>query len=328
MAYFAEYTAFDFDDVLLEPQHSDLLSRSEVSTATILGHLKLQTPIISANMDSVTGLKMCQAMARVGGLGIRHRYSPQKEILNEMTWLLRESIEPVPSIGCGPESVLFATKLFQVGVRAICIDIAHGDSLQAAETAHACRNMGFITVIAGNVATAEGAKRLWNSGANVIKVGIGPGSVCTTRNVTGHGVPQLSAICRVTTEAKGKFHVIADGGMRTSGDIVKALAAGADAVMLGGMLAGCDEASLRGNGSEVIYRGMASAGAQLDFRGSISNGTAEGVTKFVLPKGPAAGVIQEILGGIRSGCSYSGARSIKELQENAVFIKVNRIKAQ
>ncbi len=327
MAYFADYKGLDFDDVLLEPQASDLLSRSEVSTGVLVGKLSLRIPIISANMDSVTGLEMCKAMAEVGGFGIRHRYSSHEDIKKDMVALLNNSTEPVPSIGVNGPELDFAKDLFHLGVRSVCVDVAHGDSSLAADMVYACRNMGFDTVIAGNVATSAGALRLYNAGANVVKVGIGPGSVCTTRLVTGHGVPQMTAIMNVAKAANMKFSVIADGGMKTPGDVVKALAAGADAVMLGSMLSGTSETP----GEETVdglklYRGMASAEAQLEFRGKVGNGTAEGEVAYIVSKGPVANVIAEIMGGIRSGCSYSGAHDLHQLRKNAIFVEVNRVK--
>lgn len=211
----------------------------------------------------------------------------------------------------------------------ICIDVAHGhhdrvwNSIQKVKEAFPGR-----FIIAGNVATAAGAHFLYRAGAHAIKVGIGPGSLCTTRIVTGCGVPQLTAlddIVKSFNPYKDSVHkgvkppkrpqIYADGGIKNSGDIVKALAVGADAVMIGSLFAGTHEAAMR-----TEYRGMASKAAQVDWKGSATH--VEGVSKYVPPRGSVKDIIEKLVSGIKSGFSYVGAHNIAELRENAEFIRI------
>lgn len=308
-----------FDDVLLLPQYSEIESRSEIDISTRLGTIDLKVPIISANMDTITGAKMAIAMHKAGGLGILHRYAKPETIRTAILGIKIAGGTPVPSIGT--KDIELAESYFQLGCNSVCIDIAHGDSRQMVRMISECVRIGYANIIAGNVATDTAAYRLLDAGANIIKVGIGPGSICKTRSVTGHGVPQLTAISEVYDAACG-FHdsyIIADGGLRDSGDIVKALAAGADAVMTGSLFAGCLEAE-----NPNIYRGMASKEAQMAFKGSVSNDAEEGTSfENVKSKGPVEDVMKELAGGIRSGLSYTGSRNIKEFVSDAVFIRVS-----
>lgn len=328
MANFTTDEGLTFDDVLLVPQVSPFKSRQEVDTSTRLGNRLLKVPIVSANMDSITGPAMAFKMFAAGTMGILHRYAPWEERLlwgrdpNEYTFPAYHSVGV-------KEGELDAAKAFlDVGAAGICVDIAHGHSHHAFDMVEAIAEYMFkndlnATLIAGNVATREGALYLYRAGAHVIKVGIGPGSMCKTRLVTGHGVPQLSAIiaaAKAKREIGDDFQIIADGGIRNSGDIVKALAAGADAVMVGRLFAGTREAALPNE-----YRGMASREAQEAFLGKVSNGAPEGVainlggemSRRVID------VLEELVGGIRSGLSYSGCKNIKELQAEHLFMKVS-----
>lgn len=327
-----EKPALTYDDVLLEPQYSEIESRSQVDISTELFGNKYALPIISANMDTVTGPRMALAMANSGGLAFHHRYQSsvdvQKYIIDAYrlnnTWI--NSI--IPSIGISEDHTIVAYNYRRAGAVGVCIDIAHGHSIQMINAIKRIKDFGnkyvwkkVFYIVAGNVATGEGVIDLAHAGADVIKVGIGPSGVCSTRGVTGHGVPQLSALEACVRAAKycssklgRKISIIADGGIRSSGDIVKALAVGADAVMIGGLLAGTDEAP--GNG---IYRGMASEEAQVNHHGRVNNNAAEGISVKVSPKGPVKDVLENLAGGIRSGLSYSGARNLKELREKAIF---------
>lgn len=307
-----------YDDVLLVPQYSTLDSRSDADTSTLIGNIKLKVPIISANMDTVTGFDMAKAMGFAGGAGILHRYQEIDQVVDSLKKLKTLGLPAIPSVGVKGYDIQAAHE-YRKYTETICLDIAHGDSAAGVKMVMRLYDLGYSTIIAGNVATYDGAAALNEAGANVIKVGIGPGSVCTTRLVTGHGVPQLTAVDYANHGGRRNYHVIADGGLKNSGDIVKALAAGADAVMTGSLFAGVAEAPNRG-----IYRGMASTEAQKSYFGVVHNSAPEGVSQTIVPKQVNAGdVIEQLAGGIRSGMSYSGASTLKELRENALFIRVS-----
>ncbi len=305
-----------FDDVLLVPQYSDLLSRSEADPRTQIGNLKLSIPIIAANMDSISGIEMALAMGKLGGAAILHRYEKPEVIVEWLKRLAFEGLPAIPSIGVKEVDLAWA-KIYRAYTDCICLDIAHGHSAAGIQTLQALKQFNFKTTIAGNVATFQGAYRL-SKYANVIKVGIGPGSVCETRGVTGHGIPQLTAIKDAYYGAgENGATIIADGGMNSSGDIVKALAMGAHAVMTGSLVAGTDECNMPG-----LYRGMASAQAQMSWFGQLHNAAAEGIEQKISTRGPIRAVVAQLAGGIRSGMSYSGARTLAELYEKAVFMPV------
>jgi IMP dehydrogenase len=325
-----------FDDVLLVPGYNGIRSRQSVTTDVTLGHAELRIPVLSANMDTITGSEMAAAMARLGGLGILHRFM---SIENNVTEYKRaRAFGPVGvSIGVSGDSQERAEALIGAGADLICVDVAHGHSKMVNQTVRTLRERfgDNICILAGNVATYAGADYLAAAGADVIKVGIGPGSVCTTRLKTGFGVPQLSAIldCR-----KVDRPIIADGGIRTPGDAVKALAAGAACVMLGGMLAGTEETpgekvqrTVAGPGGELkpsyvkVFRGMASREAQEEFMGAMADWkTAEGISIEVPCRGSVTEVIGDVMGGIRSGMTYCGAKDLKELQRKAQFMEITR----
>lgn len=321
-----------FDDVLLIPRHSEISSRKSPNLHTPLTkRFKIDIPIISANMDTVTEYAMALGMAQLGGVGILHRFMSAEEQVNQVINLkkifkeLKLKTPVVASIGVKEEGMKRADLLVEAGVDILTIDIAHGDSVMMMEIlTHVKKRFSSVDVIAGNIATAEGARRLIDAGADCIKVGIGPGSMCTTRIITGHGVPQLTAIALCVEEAK-KNHipVIADGGIKTSGDIVKALCAGANTVMLGGMLSGTLETPGEINSGMKTYRGMASKSAQVSWRGDLPKGmAAEGESTMVSCKGSVETVIHEITGGLRSGMTYLGVDKIEEMFENALFMEM------
>ncbi len=323
--------ALTFDDVLLVPQYSDIASRKEVDLTTTLLGTKFPTPICSANMDTVTEVEMAKKMWDLGGLGFLHRYAPHDKVLEWLKSIHESKAVAIPSIGIKPEDFNYAMAYADEGVLAINIDIAHGDSAHMVEMVKRLTKEG-IDVIAGNVATYDGAARLVDAGAKVIKVGIGPGSLCTTRIVTGHGVPQLSAI-EDCARLKKPYHIsiIADGGIRNAGDCVKALAFGADMVMVGSLLAGTDESPgdpiqlMNKEGKFYVakqYRGMASRAARDSVTKTDSSYTPEGEATYVKMKGPAAEVIQQLVGGMRSGLSYSGAHDLSELHQYAMYVTI------
>lgn len=325
-------TYYTFDDVLIEPGYSDIESRESISTDVDFLGLKLRIPIISANMDFVTGSRMANAMWEAGGLGIIHRFCPFSAQMDNFIKVMKAGGPPSLSIGTrNPiESMDRVSALYEhlemtgnTFTPIICIDVAHGHHRKVRDLVLNLKKDYDPYIIAGNVATAEGAWFLADAGADAIKVGIGPGSVCTTRTVTGVGIPQLSAIQNISDALRPyEVQIIADGGIRNSGDIVKALAAGADVVMLGSLLAGTTECPGEvietGDGRKLRrYRGQSIFGV---------NGekyTKEGVSGYVPEKGPVSDVLKQLIGGVRSGMSYVGANNLQELQEKAVFVKVS-----
>jgi len=317
-----------FDDVLIMPKRSDVRSRRDPSlTSKLTKNLTIETPIISANMDTVTGADMAVAMGRLGAVGILHRFASIEEQVG-MVRQVKESGAKVisASIGVGDESKPRAQALVAAGVNLLTIDIAHGHSVQMMETLKWLKDsFPQIEIIAGNLAMPDAARDLIEAGADAIKVGIGPGSMCTTRIITGAGVPQLTAIalCAEIADSYG-VPVIADGGIKTSGDIVKAFAAGASSVMLGSMLSGTLETPGDLKGGRKQYRGMASKSAQVSWRGGVPEGmAAEGESTMVNLKGHVKDVVLEITGGIRSGMSYINATSVSEIRDKATFMEMS-----
>ena len=324
--------ALSFDDISLIPRFNNIPSRKDVDTSIQFGNLKLRLPIFSANMDTITGQVMARKMHELGGLGFLHRFCSIED--NRRLYLqtiggcnVKEQKYAVISIGVNEGLERFQA-LYEVGARFFCVDIAHGHSKEVGRIIRQIKEAASDSfVVAGNVCTAEGAEYLVDKGADAIKVGIGPGSVCSTRIKTGFGVPQFTAIqeCRHVN-----CFIIADGGIKTPGDAVKAFAAGADAIMLGGMLAGTDETPSTddiepapGHPRYKTFRGMASKEAQEEFMGSMSDWkTSEGVEICVRAKGPIANVIADLMGGIRSGMTYCGANNVRQIRERARWVEI------
>ena len=319
-----------FDDVMLVPGYNGIRSRQDVTTSVTAAGRKFEIPIISANMDTVTEEAMSDAITGFGGMAILHRFMSIEDNV-AMFRRVKNPKQTGISIGIGEESMPRAEALIAAGAEIVCVDVAHGHSKEVNRTIRQLRERwgSNIMIIAGNVATYAGADYLAAAGADVIKVGIGPGSVCSTRMKTGFGVPQLTALqeCRKVDRC-----VIADGGIKNPGDAVKALAAGADFIMMGGMLSGTDETPgeiiTRKNpdGSETRlkrFRGMASKEAQEEFMGGMAEWkTSEGVAVEVIAKGPVRNVVLDVMGGIRSGMTYCGALNIKQLQRKAQFMEI------
>lgn len=317
--------ALSYNDVLLVPKYSDIVSRKEVSIRSDLDQWRsLDLPIISSPMDTVTESSMANAMAKAGGLGIVHRYN-SIEMQVQKVYEVKDADRKAAAIGITGDYLERAQALYDVGVRILCLDVAHGHHILMKKAIQSLRTLyPAAHIMAGNVATKSGFEDLANWGADSIRCNIGGGSICSTRVQTGHGVPGLQTIfdcfsANVTRDVK----IIADGGIRNSGDVVKALAAGADFVMVGSLLAGTIESpgeviySSDGS-SRKIYRGMASKEAQHNWRGKHSSN--EGISTTVPAKGSVRSVLEDLENGIRSGLSYSGARTITELQVNAEFI--------
>lgn len=318
-----------FDDVLIVPSKSAVRSRRDPNLSTRLTrHLNIDQPFISANMDTVTESPMAIAMGKLGGVGILHRFMNTEEQIKEVHRVRDAGLKIIgASIGVNEEGRTRAEALVREGVNLLTIDIAHGHSIAMIETLHWLRDKfkDKVDLIAGNVATPEATEELIRAGADAIKVGIGPGSMCTTRIITGAGVPQLTAIAWCAEVARGhKIPVIADGGLKSSGDIVKALAAGAETVMLGSLLAGCLETPGEISGGKKRYRGMASRAAQVSWRGGLPEGMApEGEATAVAVKGSVKDVILELAGGLRSGMSYINAETLPEILEKARFMEMS-----
>jgi IMP dehydrogenase len=317
-----------FDDVLLVPAKSDLRSRRDPSLKSQLTkNISIEMPIISANMDTVTEAEMAIAMNQLGGIGILHRFVDIEEQVRFVQRLKESGAKNLSaSIGVADDFKDRATALVKAGVNIITIDIAHGHSVPMIEVMKWLKDkFSEVQLIAGNMATQEAAYDLIKGGADAIKVGIGPGSMCTTRIITGCGVPQLTAVA-LCAEVANEYDVpvIADGGMRTSGDLVKAFAAGASTIMLGSMLSGTIETPGEIKNGKKQYRGMASKSAQVSWRGGVPEGMApEGESTMVPVKGHVKDVILEVTGGIRSGMTYLNASTIAEIRDKARFIEMS-----
>tara|TARA_R100001480_G_scaffold152390_1_gene154377 strand:- start:1350 stop:2390 length:1041 start_codon:yes stop_codon:yes gene_type:complete len=313
--------AVTYDDMLIVPQYSDIESRSEIDISSRLGHRSLRVPIIASPMDTVSEDKMAIAMYRAGGMAVIHRYNTiaaQSDIAQKVTEVSNWSGQVAAAIGVTGDFMERSEALVAAGVDVLCIDVAHGHHLLVKKALEQLRNEydNHIYIIAGNVCTLEGINDVADWGADAVRCNIGGGSICSTRVVTGHGLPGLQTIfdCARTDR---DVTIIADGGIKTSGDIVKALAAGADFVMCGSLLAGTAESPGQiismPDGSRVKeYRGMASKDAQMDWRHKSS--TPEGVASYIPYKGSVLDILQDLEGGVKSGFSYSGARNLTELR--------------
>ncbi len=332
------FSGYTFDDVLLVPKES-VVSRRIIRLSIWLSRtLGLELPIISANMDTVTMSEMAIAMAKKGALGVIHRFLSIDDQVKEVKRVKLFNCIVGAAVGVKSIEIDRAKKLVDAKVDLLVVDIAHGHSYDCISMVEELRkSYPFLDIMAGNVATDAGAIALARAGANIIKTGIGPGSVCLTRKITGFGVPQLTAI-EMVVDGLRRAHltatVVADGGMVTTGDIVKALAVGANAVMLGSRLAGCAETPgelIERNGKQYkIYRGMASKEAMLDREeGSAETQMQwrkiipEGIQSIVPYKGSASDVLDLIEGEMRSAFSYGGALNIEQLQEDPHFVLVS-----
>ena len=320
--------AVTYDDMLLVPQYSDITSRSEVDIGNSLGVKDLSLPIMSSPMDTVSEVDMAVAMDKSGGMAVIHRYNTIEEQSSLVRKVYKETqgwANLAAAIGVTGDYLERAEALIGSGIDTLCVDVAHGHHLLMKKALEQLRKEydKHIYIIAGNVCTLEGINDVADWGADAVRCNIGGGSICSTRIVTGHGLPGLQTIfdCARTDR---EVAIIADGGIKTSGDIVKALAAGADFVMCGSLLAGTQESpgqvvSLPDGSRMKEYRGMASKDAQMDWRNKSS--TPEGVASYIPYKGSVADILSDLEGGIRSGLSYTGARTIPELQRKAEWAR-------
>ena len=322
-----------FDDVLLVPGYSEINSRREIAIDTQLHPtLRLTVPVVSANMDTITGEDMCRAMYKHGCLGLLHRFASEAELIEIVEHLQAEGIVFGVSVGVNLDDEKLFNLYLSREINIYCVDVAHAHHIKVRHRIRYIRNAKKdAVIIAGNVATLDAAKFLADNGANVIKVGIGGGALCSTRVMTGCGVPQLTAImnCAKVKQKYPDVKIIADGGIRYPGDITKALAAGADAVMIGNMLAGTQQTPgliiKKGTLSKPLffkrYRGSASMEVKAD--SGRSPRFVEGVSIDVPYRGDAGVVIDEIVDGLKSGCSYVGAMNLNELRDKGMFIEVS-----
>jgi IMP dehydrogenase len=323
--------ALTFDDVLLVPQYSSIKHRSDVNTSVVLHkNLKLEIPLISANMDTVTESAMAIAMAKAGGLGVIHRFLTIEQQVAEVKKVKKLNLKVGAAVGVKEGEKDRAKALIAAGTDLLVLDIAHGHTEMAGEMLRFLKKLTTTPVAAGNVATAEGVVFLAKNGADIIKVGIGAGSACTTRIMTGSGMPQLSAIINCSFAArKYGFPIIADGGMKIPADLVKALGAGASVAMSGNLLAGTDEAPgkiITKDGKRYkVYRGMASFSAnqrRTDKKINKEGFVAEGAEGLVPYRGSVKDMITTLIGGLRSGMTYAGAKNLAEFRKRAKFIQI------
>ena len=331
--------AITYDDVLLVPSYNHWESRKvvDISITDKSGKLSLDLPVMTANMDTITESAMANFIGEKGGIGVLHRFMP----ISENVRMFKACNHPTfVSIGCAPKELERAEALRDAGADLFCVDVAHAHARYVGRTLKRIREMlgKQACLMAGNVATYAGADYLASCSADIIKVGIGGGSVCTTRIKTGFGVPNLTAIRHCTRVDRS---VVADGGIRTPGDVVKALAFGADFVMIGSMLAGTRPtpgpvvSRKEKDGGEIrvkVYRGMASSEVQETYHGGMAEWkTAEGISVEVPYLETENEIIADLIGGLRSGLTYGGAVTIRELQRKLDYIHItpaSRIESQ
>ena len=329
--------ALTFDDVLLVPQKSSTPPDKTNTAISLTKKIKLEIPLISAAMDTVTESRLAIALAKAGGMGIIHKNMTASQQASEVAKVAKKNLVCGASVSVGTESLKRASALAKAGAKAIVVDVAHGHFYKVANTVKALKRLigKQVVIIGGNVGTVQATTDLIRAGADVVKVGVGPGSICTTRIVAGIGVPQLTAIMDAVKAAKkSKTPIIADGGIKYSGDIVKALGAGASAFMVGSLLAGTDESPgkivvVKGKKFKT-YRGMGSIDAMskgskdryLQAGKKSAEMIAEGVSGQVPYKGTVADVVHQLIGGLRQGMGYTGAKDIGQLHKKASFIKI------
>ncbi len=332
--------ALTFDDVTLAPKYSEILPSEVETTVALTKNLKLKIPLLSSAMDTVTESKMAIAIAKAGGIGVIHRNLDINRQIIEIKKVKKQKLLVGAAVGAGPKEFLRAKAIIKEEVDLIVIDTAHGHTKKVAEIIKFIKKLknNKIALCAGNIATLEAAKFLIKLGVDIIKVGIGPGSICTTRLVAGIGVPQLSAILSVRNGLKNKnIKIISDGGIKYSGDLAKAFAAGADAVMIGSLFAGTDETPgklIKKNGKLFkSFRGMGSVGAMN--KGSAdryfqkkqkdtSKYVPEGVEGFAKYKGDVGSIIYKLIGGLRSSMGYLGSKNIIKLRIKPNFVKITK----
>ena len=331
--------ALTFDDVLLVPRYSSVLPSETNLNINLGNNVNLRIPFLSSAMDTVTTSSMAIAIAQEGGIGIIHRNLSTQEQSIEIKKVKKKNLITGAAIGTTNEDLTRAKSILDAGVDLIVIDTAHGHSEKVIKILNKIKKISSKTPICvGNIASSEAAIRLYNEGADILKVGIGPGSICTTRMIAGIGVPQITALMEVKKSMKNKkIKIISDGGIKFSGDLVKGLAAGADAIMMGSIFAGSEESPGKKfkykNKFYKTYRGMGSIGAMSAGSSNRyfqknhedkSKFVAEGVEARVSYKGPVGKILYQLQGGLRSSMGYIGAKMIKEISKKARFIKITK----
>ena len=328
-----------FDDVSLIPQHSSIVPNETITSVELFKNLKLKIPLISSAMDTVTESKMAIAIGKLGGIGIIHRNLSIEKQIQEVKKVKRQKLPVGAAIGVNKNDLDRAKKLSKANVDLLVIDTAHGHTNKVLKIIKKVKKIiKKIPLCAGNIATGKAAKFLADSGVDIVKVGIGPGSICTTRLVAGVGVPQLSAVIEVKNALRNrKTKIISDGGIKFSGDLAKAIGAGADAIMIGSLFSGTLESPgkifKRKGKLYKSFRGMGSAGAmavgsadryyQKKFK-DLSKFVPEGVEGIVKFKGPVNKIIYNLVGGLRSSMGYLGAKTVKDLQKKGEFVKITK----
>ncbi|MBI3522218.1 MAG: IMP dehydrogenase [Chloroflexi bacterium] len=328
-----------FDDVLLIPCRSDVLPTHVSVSSRLTNALELDIPILSAAMDTVTEAPLAIALGRAGGLGVLHRNLSVADQVAQAQLVKAAGVRVAAAVGVSGDADERVSALVAAGVDVIVIDTAHGHSANEVRMVEKVKARHRVQVLAGNVATGEGTEELIASGADGVKVGMGPGAICTTRVVAGAGMPQITAIfdC-ANVAARHGIPICADGGVQHSGDIAKAIGAGAHTVMLGALLAGVDESP--GDAVETTegrfksYRGMGSLGAMAvrqggrdryaqESVGEFSKLVPEGVEGRVKAQGPLDVVLHQLIGGLRAGMGYAGATTIDDLRTKARFVRIS-----
>ena len=331
--------ALTFDDVLLVPKYSSVLPSETNLNINLGNNLNLKIPFLSSAMDTVTESNMATSIAQKGGLGIIHRNLSVSEQVKEIKKVKKKKLIVGAAVGTANEDLVRVKSILEAGVDLIVIDTAHGHSENVIKILNKIKKIVSKTPICvGNIASGEAAHKLYNEGADILKVGIGPGSICTTRMIAGIGVPQITAVMEVKKTMKNKkIKIISDGGIKFSGDIIKALAAGADAIMMGSIFAGTEESPGKKfkykNKFYKTYRGMGSIGAMSSGSSNRyfqknhkdkSKFVPEGVEARVVYKGSVYEILYQLQGGLKSSMGYIGAKTIKEIQKKARFIKITK----
>jgi IMP dehydrogenase len=324
---------YSFDDVLISPKYNKIKSRKDVVFRTkVTRNYFLDAPLLAANMDTVCESEMAIALGKLGGLGVIHRFLTTEQQAYEVKKVRENGLICAAAIGVKDYEERMKV-LSESGVNIVVLDIAHGHSKRAGKVLDWIKeNYPSIDILVGNIATKDAAEYFVSKGADAVKVGIGPGSMCTTRVMTGAGVPQITAIMDVYEATQGRIPICADGGIRMPGDVVKCIGAGADTVMIGNLFAGTAESPgriMEKNGKKFKeYRGMASYDAtvkklEIDGKKHDEVISIEGVKTLIEFKGHLEPIVKKFLGGLASGMTYVGAENIEKLKGKADFMEIS-----